>query len=268
MRAITATLLCTLLALSSDFAADPPQPVEREWKVGSDARKAIVYAPATATKEPTPLVFAFHGHGGTMGHAARTMAYHQQWPEAVVVYMQGLNTPGRLTDPEGKKSGWQPAQGEQQDRDLKFFDAVLSSLKTEYKIDDKRIYATGHSNGGSFTYLLWAARGDVFAAVAPSAAVPDRGSRELKPKPALHAAGEQDPLVKFAWQKLMIDRLKKVNGCDLEGKLWSKLGDLTGIQYSSKTETPLVVVTHPGGHQFPANAPELITKFFQEHQKK
>jgi polyhydroxybutyrate depolymerase len=268
MRHIAAIFLCSLLVLSTVFSAEPSQPLEREWKVGSDTRKAIVYAPAAATKEPTPLVFAFHGHGGTMGHAARTFAFQKQWPEAIIVYMQGLNTPGRLTDPEGKKSGWQPAQGDQQDRDLKFFDAVLASLKSDYKVDDKRIYATGHSNGGGFTYLLWAERGDVLAAVAPSAAVPARSAANLKPKPALHVAGETDPLVKYAWQKLTIERIKKLNGCEAEGKAWAKVGELTGVEYDSKTETPFVVVTSPGGHQFPAEAPGLITKFFKEHPKK
>src|SRR6478672_3764464 len=50
-----------------------------------------------------PLVFDFHGHGGKDRHAARSHRLHEAWPEAVVVYMQGLNTPGKLTDPEGKK---------------------------------------------------------------------------------------------------------------------------------------------------------------------
>ncbi|MEI9864297.1 MAG: hypothetical protein WDN00_07025 [Limisphaerales bacterium] len=45
---------------------------------------------------------------------------------------------------------------------MKFFDAVLARLKQDYKVDAKRIYCTGHSNGGGFTYLLWLARGDVF----------------------------------------------------------------------------------------------------------
>lgn len=267
MRRIAAITLFTFLAVPWGFSAEVSSSVEREWKVGTDVRKAIVFAPANASKEPAPLVFAFHGHGGTMGHAARTFAFQKQWPEAIVVYMQGLNTPGKLTDPEGKKSGWQPAQGDQQDRDLKFFDAVLASLKSDYKVDDKRIYATGHSNGGSFTYLLWAARGDVFAAVAPSAAVPGRSAADLKPKPVLHVAGETDPLVKYNWQKLTIERIKRLNGCDAEGKAWAKAGELTGTQYASRTETPLVVVISPGGHQFPAEAPGLITKFFKEHAK-
>ena len=81
--------------------------------------------------------------------------------------MQGLPTPGQLTDPEGKRNGWQKTVGDQKDRDLKFFDAVLTKLKADYKVDESRIYSMGHSNGGGFTYLLWAARGDQFAAFAP-----------------------------------------------------------------------------------------------------
>ncbi len=266
MRPFFGVLFVICSGFSIALAADP-QPLEREWKVGTDVRKALIYAPAAAAKEPAPLVFAFHGHGGTMSHAARTFSYQTQWPEAIVVYMQGLNTPGRLTDPEGKKPGWQPGLGDQQDRDLKFFDAVLASLKQDYKVDEKRIYATGHSNGGGFTYLLWGSRGEVFAAVAPSAAIPSRNGGELKPKPALHVAGETDPLVKYAWQERTIDRIKKLNGCEGEAKPWAKAADLTGVKYESKSGTPLVVVTSPGDHQFPADAPGLIVKFFQEHAK-
>ena len=59
---------------------------------------------------------------------------------------------------------------EQGDRDLKFVDAILKTLREKYKVDDRRIFATGHSNGGGFTYLLWAARGKELAAIAPVAA--------------------------------------------------------------------------------------------------
>ena len=108
--------------------------------------------------------------------AARSFGYHTLWPEAIVVYMQGLPTPGK-TDPDGKQPGWQRLAGDQQDRDFKFFDAVLADLKKDYKVDAKRVYATGHSNGGGFTYLLWSTRGDIFAAMGPSAAAGSGASR-------------------------------------------------------------------------------------------
>ena len=143
---------------------------------------------------------------------------NREWPEAISVYMQGLDTPGQLTDPAGTRAGWQAAVGDQGDRDLKFFDAMLAELKKDYQVDTKRIYCTGHSNGGGFTYLLWATRGDTFAAVAPSSAVGLRELKDLKPKPVLHVAGRKDELVKFEWQERMIDALRKVNGCEGEGK--------------------------------------------------
>jgi len=243
-------------------SAAETEPVRREWTVESDAREGLVYVPARARNEPTPIVFAFHGHGGTMRNAARSFGYHKLWPEAIVVYMQGLNTPGRLTDPEGKRPGWQPEAGDQGDRDLKFFDAVLASLKQDYKIDEKRIYATGHSNGGGFTYLLWATRGDRFAALAPSSAVGAKQLSQFKPKPVLHIAGESDRLVKFEWQQRMVEAVRKVNECEA-GRAWDEQKWCT--LYPSPRGTPVVTCIHPGGHNFPSELPAVVVKFFKEH---
>ena len=147
-------LLCLAALLPGSPARAAEALMHRQWTVDGVARQALVYLPPPAGTNPAPVIFAFHGHGGSMQNAARTFRLQTRWPEALVVYMQGLNTPGRLTDPEGKRPGWQSAEGDQGDRDLKFFDTVLDSLRKDYRVDDKRIYATGHSNGGGFTYLL------------------------------------------------------------------------------------------------------------------
>lgn len=256
-----------VLGLSASLAA-AAEPLKKEWKVGNDAREALVYAPSNADKTSAPLVFVFHGHGGTAKHAAKSIGVHDHWPEAICVYPQGLNTPGKLTDPEGKKSGWQSNAKDQDDRDLKLFDAMLSSLKQDYKVDDKRVYVTGHSNGGRFTQLLWAERGDVFAAVAPSGTTGGPLVKALKPKPCLHIAGEKDELVKFAWQKTTMDAVQKLNGCETEGKPWQKDATPTGTLYESKGGTPLVALVYPGGHTYPADGAKRVAAFFKEHAKK
>jgi polyhydroxybutyrate depolymerase len=252
-----------LLALASQALAQDDSLTRREWTIDGATREALLHVPPMAKTTGAPVVFVFHGHGGNMRNAARSFHIHTFWPEAIVVYPQGLNTPGRLTDPEGKLPGWQPNVGDQSDRDLKFFDAALASLKTDYKVDDRRIYSTGHSNGGGFTYLLWAARGDVFAAMAPSSAAAARQLMDLKPKPVLHVAGEQDPLVKYEWQKATMEALRKLNGCDQQGTQWDKLCTL----YPSKTGTPVVTMIHSGNHAFIQDAPPMIVKFFKEHAK-
>lgn len=253
------TLLC--LGCAALTAAEPL--VSKEWTVAGIKREALLHVPARAEK-PAPVVFVFHGHGGNMRITSRTFAIHQLWTEALVVYMQGLNTPGRLTDPEGKKTGWQNAPGDQGDRDLMFFDAVLATLKSDYPVDVKRVYSTGHSNGGGFTYLLWGTRGEAFAAMAPSAAVAPAVMPLLKAKPVMHIAGESDPLVKFTWQKATIDRLIRLNQCGA-AKTWDQ--DENCTLYPSKTGTPVVTALHPGGHEFRADTPPLIVKFFKQHAR-
>lgn len=258
LRIVVSGIALSLFAASTN-AADP---VRREWTVDGVKREALVATPSSAATTPSPVVFAFHGHGGNMQQAARSFRYHTLWPEAIVVYMQGLKTPGRLTDPEGRKPGWQHGSGAEGDRDLKFFDAVLADLRKNNKVDDLRIYSTGHSNGGGFTYLLWGTRGDTFAAMAPSGSAAIRQAGSLPPKPVLHVAGDNDPLVKYAWQQQTIAALKKVNGCTTETK-WEEVC----TQFESPTGFPVVTFITSSGHTFPRDAPALIVKFFKAHPK-
>jgi polyhydroxybutyrate depolymerase len=238
------------------------EPVPKHWDVEGLRREALVVTPAVVNA-PAPIVFVFHGHGGTARNAARSFVLHTHWPEALVVYPQGVPTPGRLTDPEGKRNGWQHAAGEQGDRDLKFFDAMLASLKRAHDIDETRIYSTGHSNGGGFTYLLWATRPDVFAAVAPSSAG-GRSARQVKPLPAMHIAGKADALVRFAGQQRTMDVVRQINGCSDEPTEWAE----NALLYDSPTGTPFVSVIHPGGHRFYRASVPLMVRFFKEHARK
>jgi len=243
------------------------EPVRREWIVAGITREALVHTPANARN--APLVLVFHGHGGTMRNAARTFNLHTLWPEAVIVYPQGLKTPGRLTDPQGQKSGWQHAAGDQDDRDLAWVDALLTTLTAEGKVDPKRVYATGHSNGGAFTYLLWAERGEAFAAFAPSAAAlgrPASGSKRRPPRPLLHIAGQADPLVKFTWQQGTIAAARLTNGCNEIGQPWPE-GGTGATLYPSRLGAPVVTLIHPGGHTFLNEAPRAIVRFFQDHPR-
>lgn len=265
-RLVLAGLL-TLLAPPFRLGAEDPgsrQPAARTWQIDGLSREALVYAPAAAKPAGGhPLVFGFHGHGGQSRSAARQYRLHELWPEAIVIYPQGVPTPGRLTDPEGKRSGWQASSGDQGDRDLKFFDALVNTARETWAVDPRRVYATGHSNGGGFTYLLWAERPTLLAAVAPSASAAPRSLPKLTPKPALHLAGRNDPLVKFTWQQHTLEAVKRVNGCTGTGRDWSGNATL----FPSPGGTPLVIYLHDGGHRYPPAGPELIVRFFQAHPR-
>ena len=202
--------------------APPADLVRVELKVEGIAREALVYAPPSAKTTRTPVVFGFHGHGGTAAAGAREFAMNREWPEAISVYPQALNIPGRFIDFEGKQSRWQLRPGHMGDRDLKFFDAILARLKQDYQVDEKRVYAVGNSSGGYFTYLLWAQRGEVLAAVAPAASEAADNLPKLKPKPVLLLGGEKDQRVKFEWIRTTMDAVRKLNGCAAEGAPWAE----------------------------------------------
>lgn len=245
------TPLIALIALSSTFAKET-----KTYSIDGLERTALVFS--TKSKNP-PLVFCFHGHGGTANHAARSFRIHEVWPEAVVVYMQGLPT-ATPNDPKGLKPGWQTRKGIMEDRDLKFFDAVYKDLVKTYQLDKSRVYSMGHSNGGRFTYLLMQQRGELFAAFGPSGS--PSFIADMPTKPVFHVAGEKDPIVSFQQQSRTLDLIKRRNGCE-EGK---SVGKYT-TKFEGKNDDDVVAYFHPGGHEFPKPIPELLVEFFKKHKK-
>ena len=69
-----AALLLLLFPSAWNLAQAAESLTRMEWKVEGTAREALVYLPPAAKTAPCPVVFAFHGHGGTMRHAAVTLA--------------------------------------------------------------------------------------------------------------------------------------------------------------------------------------------------
>jgi polyhydroxybutyrate depolymerase len=257
-------LLISFILVSNLSLAYSAEPETMRWKIENVERVALVYAPSAAGPAKVPAIFAFHGHGGNMHFAARGMHFQDAWPEALVVYMQGLPTPSLLKeDRQGQRPGWQHRPGELNDRDLEFFDQALAELRKKYSIDERRIYATGFSNGGFFTYLLWAARPDVFAGFAPGACMVLPALHLTQPRPCLHFGEKSDRLVPFAKQTQTMDEVRKLNGCAARGEPCGTYCTL----YPSASGAPLETFIVPGGHLYPPPVTERIVQFFKEHPK-
>jgi polyhydroxybutyrate depolymerase len=234
------TTLALIAALTLAGVAHAADLTTKTWKVGGATRSALVHLPEKT--EGAPVIFAFHGHGGTSRHSARKMHLETLWPEAIVIYPQGLPTvTGR--DPQGKRAGWLMPPGLlNANRDLAFFDAMLATTKTEWKADSKRIYVTGHSNGAGFTFCLWGTRPDTFAAVAPIAGGGGRFLTGATPCPALIIGDRNDPIVSWeTTQQPAIDAAKKLNG----------------------DKFPVEVIEHSAGHGYPDSVPAKIVAFFK-----
>lgn len=256
VKSILPILAAMSLASGLAFAASSKV---MNWTIDGTRRQAIVYAPGDNAGK-APVIFAFHGHGGNMQDADAGMRLQNYWPEAIVVYMQGLPT-NPASDPQGFGWIYQPKQ-DGGDRDLKFVDAVIATLRAELPVDERRIYATGFSNGAMFTYVLWGTRARTFAAFAAVAGRIVPAVQLTDPKPLLHIAGEQDTTVPFQEQLHAIKTAREVNG-DLEDGV--TCGNRCTV-YSSSKAAPVMTYIHAGGHVYPPGASEMIVKFFQSHK--
>lgn len=249
--------LSTLMATVMTFAAPAAFAETMTWRVGRDTREAIVYLPTVPSPSgKVPLVFSFHGRGDDMENFQAT-GMHRAWPQAIVVYFQGLTPPGRLR-------GWQVEKGQDDDRDLTLVDTVLASFRQTFNVDDNRVYATGFSNGANFTYLLWAERPGVFAAYAPVAARLAPSVQLTQPKPVFHIAGLADPQIRFVEQEAAMEAAIRANGV---AGTDTSCGNYCTI-YGAKTAAPVMTWTHPGGHTYPRGTSERIATFFRDHPRK
>lgn len=254
--------LCFLLLLL--FYADGASAEERilEIKVGDTIRQALVISPTEKrAKKKCPLIFVFHGRTGNMHGASHRMAIHQYRSDAIVVYPQGLWVDvGRF-----KGNGWIMPTPNNEGRDIAFFDVLFEKITREYDIDHQRIYAMGHSNGGGFTHALWALRGDMFAAFAPSSSGSGRlwpRIEQQQPKPILFIAGKQDEIVPISTTQRCITKAIDNNRCRKRKKI-----DKSTTIYKSAIGADVWAHTHEGGHKFHQDALPLIGRFFAKYKK-
>jgi polyhydroxybutyrate depolymerase len=150
-------------ALCPSTATAAPGNVTKMVMSGSMNRSYVLHVPPSYTgKTPVPVVFDFHGLGGTGMSQMSTSNWR------AVADAQGFI----MVYPNGVGNSWNmgrccnPAQQQNVD-DVGFVRAMINQLKTDACIDAKRVYSTGCSNGGGMSYKLACDAADVIAAVAP-----------------------------------------------------------------------------------------------------
>ncbi len=263
-------IIATLALAIATAVTVSAQGTTMTWTVNGEQREALVFAPAPTTSNiKHPLVFAFHGHGGKMQGTSQLMHIQTLWPEAIVVYPQGLPSMSQH-DPNGTRPGWQTEAGQNGDRDLKLFDAMLVTMHQKFTVDDERVYTTGFSNGGAFSYVLWAERGKILAAIGECAGRLWDSEQLTQPRAFLAIGGTADMTDPFALQKASIEKARQVDSANGPGQQCPQpSGSAPGTKctfYPSTTQTPVKTFIHPGGHVYPSWAPAELVKFFKNHK--
>jgi len=149
---------------ASAAAAQSGTIARRAMSVKGMDRTYVQYVPRNL-KPNSPLLFVFHGSGGDgqgmreiTGEEFDTLADANSF---VVVYPDGFQT----TWNDCRKGSPQPARQMNID-DKSFIDAMIEKQAADNRIDKKRIFAAGWSNGGQLTYRLALERPEQFAGIA------------------------------------------------------------------------------------------------------
>lgn len=125
-----------------------------------------------------PLMIFLHGSG----ECGSDLSVVAKWgPPAVVAKHPGA--PMLIASPQLPEGDW----------DLAKLDRLLADVRRTYRVDPARIYLTGLSLGGTATWRWAIAHPELFAAIAPVAAVaPTEGACHLKDLPIWAFHGDRD----------------------------------------------------------------------------
>jgi polyhydroxybutyrate depolymerase len=213
-------LVCVAVALAALSLGAACVP-DVEWKnLAWDGleRTYGVYVPAEVL-DPAPLVFLFHGGGGSArktwaqehGRSWRTLADEHGF---VLVLPEGRPDPG---DPDAHRWNDCRTDGESTtilstEDDVGFIVGLIDAVTEAVPIDPDRVYVTGVSNGGMMTYRLAIEAGDRFAAAAAVVAnLPDPSECGTPPSPIpiLIMNGTDDLVVPFEGGCVAGDRCER-----------------------------------------------------------
>ena len=136
------------------------QQINKTLFFDGQSRSYIIYVPASYNGSVDyPLLFSFHGGGGTssgfifvndMRPIADTANFIAVYPQAAV-------------DPTDGSNSWLHKTPTTHN-DVNFIEAIIDTLSNDYNIDNDRVYACGYSEGGIFSYELGCRLNDRIAA--------------------------------------------------------------------------------------------------------
>ena len=184
----------------------PPSAGHKEISVNGATRSYELWLPSGYDRNRAyPVVFAFHGLGGSGQLAQRYFGIQQAaGANAIVVYPDGLARNG--------STSW-GLFGADATTDFAFFDALVANLNASLCVDSGRLFAAGHSYGAYFSNTLGCARGNALRAIAPVAGGGPYVSCDGGQVAVWLEASTDDPVVAYSNGQTSRDRWLAANHC-------------------------------------------------------
>jgi polyhydroxybutyrate depolymerase len=154
------------------------------FTVDGVSREYLLVIPKSIGPEPVPLVIALHGTGDTPESMSRYSGLDRLASEKRFL----------LVYPRAVRGTWKVVGSDvdENNRDIRFVDALIDRLTSQYSVDPQRIYAVGMSNGASFALLLAAHSTHRMAAVAAHSGIAPDNIRASRTVPVMLIVGADD----------------------------------------------------------------------------
>lgn len=234
IRAAVQTLVTTTTTTSTTIpvpvvnfsvSVDPIDPTLHIIAIeGMQPRSFFLHVPASYTpSQSVPLLLALHSRSTDGREILRTSQF-VAWAAEMNFIVAAVN--GAVH--EGASS-WNAGNcctnaTTYEENDVLLTSTIIDFVKSNYVVDQGRVWATGHSNGGMMAYRLACDLSDKITAIAVvTGALVDPTCNPTKPVPVIHLHGNLDPTVpfygggKFETPSIYssIDEFSKINGCNI-----------------------------------------------------
>lgn len=180
-------------------------------KINGFRRTYLVHIPTGYHPEhPLPLLVVIHGAFDTAAGMEKFTGFSElaDREDFIVLYPNGMGILGLLQHWNAGHCCGKAADDNVDD--VGFVAAAIEDVCARLKIDRRRIYMVGFSNGGMFTYLFAAERGDLLAAVAPLAA--SIGGKPSEAAPEWRIPEPKQPLSVIVFHGLADDDVPYAGG--------------------------------------------------------
>ncbi len=249
------------------------------------------------------VVIAMHGGGGSADQFESSCLLTNKANKEgfIVVYPEGVKSNGLLGARTWNAGNCCDYAVEQNIDDVHFIQVLLDTLIANYKINPKKVCATGHSNGGMMAYRLACEIPDRIAAIVPNGCTNASSyCNPAQPVPVLHMHSMRDENVPYLGGRgggigttqlnlLPVETTLKNWAATAKCKVTAQIivddekYKLTTWSDCDQNFVAKFYLTKDGGHAWPGalpgsligdapskviNANDLLWQFFQEHQLK
>ena len=194
-----------------------PSAAQEKIKVGGTEREYKIYVPKNLG-EKRPLLISCHGMNQDAAYQMNMLDIKSVADTAKFV----------TVFPEGISKSWD-IDG---NRDINFVLALIDKMVDDYDIDRGRVYLSGFSMGGMFTYHAMNRIADRIAAFAPISGYPMGGATAkagVRPIPIIHTHGTSDDVVTFSNVQSALNMWINHNGCPTTATVTKKYRNASHI---------------------------------------